>query len=324
MGEQKFLTEAQLRDSRFAMRLSLFFGLVMLASKTSAYLMTGSAAIFSDAAESVVHLVAVAFATFSLWLSVKPVDRQFTFGYERICFFSAGVEGALIIVAAITIIYTSIHKWIAGLEIENLGTGSLLVIGAGLVNAGLGWYLVRVGRRTGSIILEANGKHVLTDSWTSLGVVGGLCLVLLTGWKPFDPLFAIMVSINIIWSGGVLVKRSVGGLLDYADPATGTMIRRELDRLTKELNIRYHGVRYRNMGHSLSIEVHLLFPFEMSVGSAHQLATRLEERFKASLNQPAEITTHLEALEDHSDIHETEHYTGLPSRNHSSGEPGTQ
>lgn len=324
MGEQKFLTQAQLRDSRFAMRLSLFFGLVMLTAKTAAFYMTGSAAIFSDAAESVVHLIAVAFAAFSLWLSVKPVDRQFTYGYERICFFSAGVEGALIIVAAITIIYTSIQKWLSGLEMENLGVGSLIVLGAGLVNAALGWYLVRVGRRTGSIILEANGKHVLTDSWTSLGVVGGLCLVLLTGWRPFDPLFAIMVSINIIWSGGMLVKRSVGGLLDYSDPATGTLIRRELDRLTKALEIRYHGVRYRNMGHSLRIEVHLLFPFEVPVGTAHELATHLEEQLKAALDQPAEITTHLEALEDHSDIHETEHYTGLPSRSRTPGKPGAE
>ncbi|MCP5117091.1 MAG: cation diffusion facilitator family transporter [bacterium] len=160
------------------MRLSLAIGILMLISKTAAFWLTGSAAILSDAAESVVHVVAVAFAVFSLWLSTKPADSRFPFGYERITFFSAGFEGALIILAAVTIIYEAIRKWLAGLTLENIGLGAGLILAASLVNAGLGWYLVRVGRRNNSLILEANGKHVLTDSWTSFGVVGGLLLVI--------------------------------------------------------------------------------------------------------------------------------------------------
>ena len=241
--------EARFRDARVAMRLSLIVGLVMLVGKVTAYFMTHSAAIFSDAAESVVHVVAVAFAAFSLRLSTKPAAPQFLYGYERITFFSAGFEGAMIIVAAIAILIEAIRKWMAGLQLENLGAGTVLVLLAGIVNAGLGFYLLRVGRRTNSMILEADGKHVLTDSWTSLGVVGGLGLVLLTHWKPFDPLVAIAVAVNILWSGGRLVWHSAVGLLDYSDPQHGRQIRERLDAICSELAIQYHGVRYRTTGY---------------------------------------------------------------------------
>jgi cation diffusion facilitator family transporter len=294
------------------MRLSLIFGLVMLGGKTTAYFMTHSAAIFSDAAESVIHIVAVAFAAFSLRLSTKPAAPQFLYGYERITFFSAGFEGAMIIVAAIAILFESIRKWIAGLQLEHLGTGAMLVLMAGILNAGLGYYLLRTGRRTNSLILEANGRHVLTDSWTSFGVVGGLGLVLLTHWKPFDPLVAIAVAVNILWSGGHLVWRSAVGLLDYSDPNTGRQIRDKLDAICSELAIEYHGVRFRTTGYRQIVDVHLLFPHSTSVGEAHRLATILEERLSAELGMPAEVLTHLESLEDHSDVHSEEHYTGKP------------
>ena len=304
--------ERELREARFAMRLSLILGLAMLIGKTAAYFMTHSAAIFSDAAESVVHVIAVGFASFSLRLSTKPASDQFLYGYERITFFSAGFEGAMIIVAAIAILFESTRRWIAGLRLEHLGTGALLVLIAGIVNAGLGYYLLRTGRRTNSLILEANGKHVLTDSWTSFGVVGGLGLVLLTHWKPFDPLVAIVVAANILWSGGHLVWRSAVGLLDYSDPKAGRKIRDKLDAICSELAIQYHGVRFRTTGYRQIIEVHLLFPHLTSVSEAHRLATILEERLPAELAMPAEIITHLESLEDHADVHREQHYIGKP------------
>ena len=294
------------------MRLSLFFGLAMLIGKTAAYFMTHSAAIFSDAAESVIHVIAVGFAAFSLRLSTRPASSQFLYGYERITFFSAGFEGAMIVVAAIAIIFESIRRWIAGLQLEHLGAGLLLVLMAGILNAGLGYYLLRIGRRTNSLILEANGKHVLTDSWTSFGVVGGLGLVLLTHWKPFDPLVAIAVAVNILWSGGHLVWRSAVGLLDYSDPKAGRKIRDKLDAICAELSIQYHGVRFRTTGYRQIIEVHLLFPRVTSVSEAHRLATILEERLPAELGMPAEVMTHLESLEDHADVHHEQHYTGKP------------
>jgi len=300
------------RDAHFAMRLSLMFGLLMVVGKVTAYFMTHSAAILSDAAESIVHVVAVGFAAFSLRLGAKPAAPQFLYGYERIAFFSAGFEGTMIIVAAIAILAASIQKWIGGLRLENLGTGTLLVLAAGILNAGLGYYLLRVGRSTRSLILEANAKHVLTDSWTSLGVVGGLGLVVLTHWKPFDPLVAIAVAMNILWSGGQLVWRSAVSLLDYGDPSAGRKIRENLDAICEELGISYHGVRFRTTGYRQIIEVHLLFPRVTFLGEAHRLATILEERLPREMGIPAEIITHLESLEDHAQVHSADHYTGKP------------
>lgn len=291
------------REAQFAIRLSLVFGIAMLLAKATAWYITRSAAIFSDAAESVVHVVAVAFAAFSLRLSARPARPTFLYGYERITFFSAGFEGAMIVAAAIAILVESIRKWITGPEIENVGLGALLVLLAGLINAVLGYYLLRVGRRMHSMILEADGRHVLTDSCTSLGVVAGLALVLATSWKPLDPIVAILVAANILWSGGRLVWRSAAGLLDYSDPRTGGEIRRKLDAICSDLGIQYHGMRFRTTGYRQMVEVHLLFPQATSVGEAHRLATTLEERMAAELGTPAELITHLESLEDHAAVH---------------------
>jgi len=304
--------QQELRAARLAMRLSLAVGVLMLLGKTAAYYVTGSAAILSDFAESVVHVIAVGFAAFSLRLSTKPAAPTFLYGYERISFFSAGFEGAMIVVAAIWILVAAVQKWLAGLRLEHLGSGTLLLLGAGILNAWLGWYLLRVGKRSHSLIVEADGKHVLTDSLTSFGVVAGLGLVMLTGWKPFDPLIAIAVALNILWSGGRLAWRSAVGLLDYSDPATGKQIREKLDSICNELGVHYHGVRYRTTGYRQIIEVHLLFPHATAVGEAHRLATALEERLPVELAKPAEVITHLESLEDHAAVHSHEHYTGRP------------
>lgn len=304
--------QQQHREAQFAMRLSLLVGVLMLTGKMTAYLLTGSSAIFSDAAESVVHVVVVAFALFSLWLSTRPAVPQFRYGFERITFFSAGFEGAMIVLAAGSILYTTTVKWRHGLTLEHLGSGVLLLIAAGALNAMLGWYLLRVGKRNHSLILEADGKHVLTDSWTSFGVVAGLGLVMATGWKPFDPLIAYAVAANILWTGGRLLGRAMKGLLDYSDPTVGHQIRARLDALCAELGLEYHGVRFRATGQRQLIEVHLLFPDSMRLGTAHRLATMVEERLAEELEMPAEVITHLESLEDHSEVHHVEHYTGRP------------
>jgi cation diffusion facilitator family transporter len=198
------------------------------------------------------------------------------------------------------------------LALDHLGYGAILIVAAGVMNAVLGWYLVRMGRRNHALILEADGKHVLTDSWTSFGVVAGLLLVMMTGWKPFDPLIAFAVAANILWSGGRLIWHSMKGLLDYSDPAIGHRIRNRLDAICEELGMQYHGVRFRTTGYRQIIEVHLLFPHNMGVGEAHRLATLLEERLTCDLEVPAEVTTHLESLEDHSEVHHVQHYTGRP------------
>jgi cation diffusion facilitator family transporter len=303
---------SQTGDMRFAMRLSLAFGVFMLAGKTAAYLITGSTAILSDASESVVHLVAVIFAWFSLGLSLRPANQRYLYGFERITFFSAGFEGAMIVLAALFIIGVTIRKWLTGLALDNVGAGTLFTLATAALNAGLGWYLVRTGKRTQSLILEADGKHVLTDSWTSAGVVAGLALVMWTGWKPWDAICALAVALNILWSGGHLIWRSVTGLLDTADPKTGNLLRRKLDALCGEMGIQYHGVRFRSTGQRLLVEVHLLFAGSATVAEAHRLATLLEERLAETLGQPAEVITHLEAQDDHEAVHRAAHYTGKP------------
>lgn len=302
----------QLRDARFAMRISLAVGVLMLAGKVTAFFLTGSSAIFSDAAESVVHVIAVAFAVFSLWLSRRPAIPRFQYGYERITFFSAGFEGGMIVVAAVVILAAAIHKLRHGLVLDNLGNGAILVVAAGALNAVLGVYLLRVGRRNHSLILEADGKHVLTDSWTSFGVLAGLILVMVTHWKPFDPIVAILVAVNILWSGGRLLWNAIRGLLDYSDPEIGHVLRARLDGLCSEMGLDYHGVRFRTTGYRHIVEVHLLFPYDMPLGEAHRQATLIEERLALDLGVPATVTTHLESKEDHSQVHSHAHYTGRP------------
>ena len=292
-----------LDENRYAIRLSLGVGICMLVGKLLAFYLTGSSAIFADAAESLIHNIGVAFAGFALWLSARPPNSQYQFGYERIAFFSAGFEGGLICLAGVAIIVTAVQKWMHGITIENLSAGTLITLGASVVNLGLGFYLVRTGRKTNSLILEANGRHVLTDSWTSFGAVAGLVLVIATGWKPFDPLAAIILAVVILYSGGSLIWRAITGLLDYTDPGTRTQLHQTLDTLCGELDLTYHDLRFRFTGQRLLVQVHLLFPSATPIGEAHRRATLLEQRLAAATGLPTEVDTHLEALEDHGELH---------------------
>ena len=287
----------------FAIRLSFAAGILMLLIKWYAYNITGSTAILSDAVESVVHIIGVAFAVFSLWLSLKPADVSHLYGHEKINYFSAGVEGGLIILAAAYIIFVSVKRLIFGIELTNLDTGTYFTLGASVINLVLGSYLVWKGKKSNSIILIANGKHVLTDSWTSFGVVAGLLLTLLTGWHPFDPLVAILVAINIFWTGGKLIRQSAGGLMDEADSGIGNKLRDVLERETGKRGLRYHQLRYRESGNSLWVEFHLLFPQGTILDDAHPIATEIESLIKSIFNKDVNVVTHLESMYKHDEIH---------------------
>lgn len=294
------------RDQKLAMRWSLLVGCAMLVGKLTAYWITNSAAILSDAIESVIHVVAVAFAAFSLWLSRRPAREASPFGYEKITFFSAGFEGGMISVAAVWIIAIVVEKWRAGLQLEDLGKGLFLTLAASLINLALGWYLVATGRRTRSLILEANGQHVLTDSWTSFGVVAGLGLVILTGWKPFDPLIAIAVALNILWTAFGLIWKSIRGLMDLPDELTTKRLRQAATQACSELGIVYHRLRFRDTGQRLIVSVHLLFGKDQTMGQAHTLATLFEAKLSQAMGIPVEVESHLEAIEDHRELHPDE------------------
>ena len=295
--------ESDRRSLLFAMNLSLVVGLLMFVMKMGAYLLTGSSAILSDAAESVVHVAAVIFASFSLRLSFRPADQEHQHGYAKISFFSVGFEGAMIILAAVYIIYESVHKWITGLELWNLGAGTILTAAAVVINGALGTYLVWLGRRRNSRILEANGKHTLTDCWTSIAVLVGLLLVLTTRWLPFDPICGILMACNILWSGAGLVKSAFSGLMDKADPEAHKTLVGILDRETKARGLGYHDLRHRNTGDAHSVEFHLLFQEGETLQHAHLIATEIERAIEGSLQPRAFVTTHLECASDHEALH---------------------
>lgn len=286
-----------------AMTLSLVIGGLMFIMKVSAYLLTGSAAILSDAAESVVHVAAVAFAAYSLRLSYKPADDEHLYGHAKISFFSAGFEGAMIILAAIYIIYESIHKWLTGLHLENLGYGTLLTAAATLINGALGAYLVWLGRRKDSLILEANGKHVLTDCWTSAAVLVGLGLTIVTGWLPWDPICGLLMATNILITGGGLIRSAMAGLMDRADPDAHRQLVALLERETARHGISYHALRHRSVGDAHWVELHLLFPEGTPLREAHRTATAIEQVIEQSLRPRAHVTSHLECEEDHDALH---------------------
>ncbi len=286
-----------------AMKLSLAVGLCMLCAKVYAFLSTGSAAIFSDAAESIVHNIAVGFALFSLYYSLRPADRNHPYGHDKIGYFSAGFEGSMIVLAGVVIIAEAIRRWLAGSAPENLDTGLAITIGATLVNGALGFYLILKGRENRSLILEANGRHVLTDSWTSLGVIVGLLLTRLTGWWPFDPICAIIVALNIFGSGLRLMLRSYRGLMDEADPDIEATLTKVLDEETVKRGITYHELRHRESGPTTWVDVHLLFPDETPLRIAHEQATEIEARLDAAIDGPTHVTTHLEPAVDHARVH---------------------
>jgi cation diffusion facilitator family transporter len=254
--------------------ISLSVGVLMFISKMGAYLLTGSSAIFSDAAESVVHVVATSMALYSIYLSSKPADYDHLYGHGNVEYFSAGVEGLLIIIAAITIIYTSVHDLIFGLTTKSLDIGTLIIAAAGAVNLALGLYLVRKGKQTNSITLIADGKHVLTDSYTSIGVVIGLILVMITGFHLLDPIMAIIVALNILFTGYKLIRESIGGLMHETDKETLNLIVDKLGSIKKSYWIDAHHLRFWKSGDRVYVDFHLILPFYFSVKESH-----MEEEF---------------------------------------------
>lgn len=288
----------------FAVRLSFLIGIFMLLIKTYAYYITNSTAILSDAAESVIHILAVGFAAYSMWLSLKPPDEDHLYGHDKISFFSAGFEGAMIIIAALFITYESLYKIIFGFTISHLGQGIIFTLISIVINIFLGFYLIQKGKKYHSIILEANGKHVLTDCWTSSGVVGALILVQWTGIMLFDPLIAIFTAINILWTGGKLVKTSISGLMDRADPRLNQQIIEIITKETKLHHLEFHNLRHRLSGQKIHIEFHLLFSQTITLQDAHTVACEIEANIKRQLGKPTDILTHLEPKENHDDIHE--------------------
>lgn len=285
-----------------AMVLSVSIGLLMMVMKLGAYLLTGSAAILSDAAESVVHVIAVFFAAYSLKLSYRPSDDNHRYGYAKISFFSAGFEGAMIILAAIYIMAESIHSWVKGIEISHLGAGTIITAIAVLINGVLGLYIIRLGKKSNSLILTANGEHVMTDCWTSIAVLVGLGLVLVTKWLPFDPICGLIMAGNILFTGFKLMRSAYFGLMDKADTETVQQIKTFLEKELKGHDITYHELRVRNLGDIHWADVHLVFPAGITLTNAHRLATTIENMAAVTIPN-LKLDSHLECISDHDQLH---------------------
>ncbi|MBR7194381.1 cation transporter [Gordonia sp. SCSIO 19800] len=282
--------------SAFAV-LSIVTAIVVIGLKLIAWRVTGSVGLLSDALESTVNLVAAIGAFVALRVAAKPPDRSHNFGHTKAEYLSAVFEGVMIVVAAVVIVATAVDRLLHPEELDEVGMGLAISVGATVVNAVVGWVLVRAGRRHRSLTLEADGKHLMTDVWTTAGVVVGVFLVAVTGWLPLDPLIAIAVAANILVVGGRLVWRSGAGLMDSALPddlraaIDAVLARHRADRID------FHDVRTREAGHERFVQLHMLVPGDWSVQRAHDLAETIEDELRAAVDDLT-VTLHVEPIND--------------------------
>lgn len=309
-GHRTDVSRAEAHQARrWAMGASLLVSFLMLIGKGTAAYVTGSAAILSDAAESVVHLFATGFAGFSLWYAATPPDTQHPYGHGKIAYFAAALEGALILAAAGLIAWTAVRDLLTGAELRQLDVGLYLLGGLTVVNLVLGWYLIRTGRRTNSLVLVSNGQHVITDMWTSLGVIVGVGLVWGTGIRWLDPAVALLVAGNILWTATSLLRRSVYGLMDEADPeATQALLDELASAVDDETIAGFHQVRHRRSGDQVWVEYHLMFPGDMTIHEAHARSHEVEARVDTLFpDDEVHVTAHLEPRR-HDEAHPADHH----------------
>ena len=278
--------------------LSIAAAVATITLKALAWWLTDSVGLLSDALESVVNLAAALLALSMLRLAAAPPDADHPYGFSKAEYFSAGIEGALIVLAAAGIVWTAIPRLIAPRALDMPLAGLTLTVAASAINFGVARVLLRAGREHHSITLEADGRHLLTDVWTSAGVIAGVALVFITGWLRLDPIVAIAVALHILWAGFGLMRRSVRGLMD---PAIAPDDQREVEKLIAEYARRYgvsfHAVRTRQAGARRFVSFHLLVPDAWTVAQAHQLSEEIEARMRAMVPNAA-IFTHIEPISD--------------------------
>lgn len=288
-----------------ALRISLLVSFFSLILKVSGYWITSSTTALSDAAESVIHLLAVSFVYYGLVLSSKPADEKHLYGHERVEFLSVGIEGAVITLAGLTIIWQSVENYLYGHELKELLKGIYLIGGAGLINLGLGTYLIKVGRREENMMVISNGKHTLTDVWTSGGAVATLLIIKFTNFIILDSLVAGALAFYIMYEGFKLLKYSIDGLMDSRDPKIDKDIRRELSKELPGSMREVHNLRHRTTGSTTWIELHAVFDEDISLEQAHHDATVLEKQLINALKGDVIITIHLEPEGHHEEVHDT-------------------
>lgn len=285
------------REARRYAVLSIAAALVTICLKFGAYLLTGSVGLFSDAAESVVNLVAAVAVLSALTLAARPPDEEHAFGHNKVEYFSSGLESALILIAAVWIGVTAWGRLLDPQPLENLGIGLSITLVAAAINGGAALVILRAGRRLRSITLRADAHHLLTDVWTSLGVVVGVFMAQLTGWLVLDPIIALLVAANIVWTGVRLLRDTASGLLDRALPDTDQEQISEILSHYEREGIQFHAVRTRAAGQRRFISMHVLVPGRWSVQRGHDLSEQIEKDLGKAL-PGSTFFMHLEPSED--------------------------
>lgn len=284
------------RLTRYAW-LSVFAAIATMGLKASAYLLTGSVGLLSDAVESLVNLAAAFFALTVIRVGGRPPDEEHAFGHEKAEYFSSGVEGGMILIAALAIIAFSVERLLNPREIQHINVGLIISVIASLVNLGVARVLLRVGQRNRSIALEADAQHLMTDVWTSAGVVVGVGLVAITHRSLLDPIVAICVALHIAWMGVKLMRRSINGLMDVRLPDSEVAkVKGVLKQFTSE-EIQYHALMTRQAGARSFVSVHIQVPGGWSVQRGHDLAEEIEWQIREVLPQST-VFTHIEPRED--------------------------
>ncbi|MEI6533517.1 MAG: cation diffusion facilitator family transporter [Candidatus Roizmanbacteria bacterium] len=277
--------------------LSLLAAIVTITLKFYAYFLTGSVGLLSDALESVVNLVAAVTAIFILQLSEKPPDDKHVYGHSKAEYFSSVFEGILILIAAVTIIYSSYEKILKPTAISDPYIGLIIAGLASCVNGGVAWYLFIIAKKHKSIVLEADAHHLMTDVYTSIGVIGGLILTAITRLYIIDPIIALLVAINIIFTGVSIIKKSASGLMDIVIPENELNILNDILEKYKKNDVEFHGVRTRQSGVRRFVSLHVLVPGSWSVKQGHDLCEQIESTIRKNI-QKVSVFTHLEPVED--------------------------
>ena len=277
--------------------LSIGAAVATMALKAAAYWLTGSVGLLSDAVESIVNLIGAGIALAMLTIAARPADDDHAYGHSKAEYFASGAEGALILLAAISIGVAAVNRLIHPQPLEQAGAGLAISTAASLINFFVARILLRAGKENNSITLEADAKHLMTDVWTSAGVIGGIIAVTLTGWQVLDPLVAFAVAVNIVWSGFHLIKRSTLGLMDSALPPDELAAVTRIFDTYAQRGIQCHALRTRQAASRRFVSVHVLVPGFWTVDAGHDLLEQLEADIRAALPEVT-ITTHLEPIDD--------------------------
>lgn len=277
--------------------LSILAAVLTIGLKLSAYWLTNSVGLLSDALESLVNLAAAIVALIALSIAVRPADKDFTYGYSKVEFFASGFEGGMILLAAISIIASSIPRLLNPQPLEQVGLGLVISVIASGINLAVSLVLRRAGERYGSITLEADSRHLMTDVLTTVGVIVGVGLVALTGWLRLDPLIALIVAANIIVTGISLVRRSARGLMDVALPPSDLQTIQDTLKPYEEQGMKFHELRTRTAAARGFVSIHILVPGEWSIQRGHDTAEQIEREIRGKIPQ-VNVLTHVEPIDD--------------------------